>query len=129
MVAVKLEKFDSEAFYERQFEFAKRCQKLVSELTKTLYNQEYGYQLIKSSSSIGSNYIEALEALSKKDFIHRLRISRKEAQESVHWLRLIKYANSKSNEIVKESKELIIEGREIVKIFSASIITLERKNF
>ena len=70
-------KFDSEAFYERLLDFTKRCQKLVISLPKTPYNEVYGKQLLRSSSSVSANYIEALEALGKKDFIHKLRISRK----------------------------------------------------
>jgi len=80
MVITKLGKFNSEAFYERLLSLAKRCQQLVAKLPKTQYNFEYGSQLIRSSSSPGSNYIEALEALGKKDFIHKLRISRKETR-------------------------------------------------
>ena len=128
MVIARLERFDSEAFYERLLNFAKRNQQLVAQLPKTQYNLEYGGQLIRSSASPGSNYIEALEALGKKDFIHKLRICRKETRESVHWLRLIEFANSVLREIVKECRELIIEGREIVKILTSSIITLEKKN-
>lgn len=122
------EKFDSEAFYQRLLRFAKRCLKLVSKLPKTQYNLEYGNQLIRASASPGSNYIEALEALGKKDFVHRLRFSRKETRESVHWLMLIEYANSDLSGVDSECQELIKEGREIVKILTSSIITLEKKN-
>lgn len=119
-------KFDSEAFYERLYKFARDCQMLVKILPKLNYNLIYGDQLIRSSSSIGSNYIEALEALSLKDFIHRLKICRKEARESIHWLRLIKDANNLV-EIINEAKKLIQEGQEIKKILSSSIITSEKK--
>lgn len=121
-------KFDSEAFYERLLHFGQRCQRLVSKLPKTQYNLEYGGQLIRSSASPGSNYIEALEAMSRKDFIHRLKICRKEARESVHWLRLIQEANPQLNGSSDESQALIGEGRELVKILTASILTSEKKN-
>ncbi|MBI4091633.1 MAG: four helix bundle protein [Candidatus Levybacteria bacterium] len=62
-----------------------------------------------------------------KDFIHRLKISRKECRESIHWLRLIKDSNSELVEILKEAKRLIQEGQEIKKILSSSIITSENK--
>src|SRR3989344_5873931 len=114
-------KFGSEAFYERLLDFTKRCQKLVISLPKTPYNEVYGKQLLRSSSSVSANYIEALEALGKKDFIHKLRISRKETKESVHWLRLIEFSNSNIPAIVKECQKLIKEGREIIKILSSSI--------
>ena len=121
-------KFDSEAFYERLVVFGQKCQKVTTKLLKTDYNRVYCGQLIRCSSSPGANYIEALEALSKKDFTHRLRICRKETRESIHWLRLIKEANSLPREIDKEIDKLISEGREIIKILSSSIITLEKKS-
>ena len=53
----------------RTEEFAKRCRDFVKKLPKTLANTEYGRQLVRSSGSKVSNYIEANEALTKKDFI------------------------------------------------------------
>lgn len=120
-------KFNSEAFYERLLVFGQRCQRLVSKLPKIDYNREYGGQLIRSSASPGANYIEALEAASRKDFIHRLKICRKETRESVHWLRFIQEANFHLKEIYDEATKLTSEGREIVKILTASIITSEKK--
>lgn len=120
-------KFDSEAFYERLYSFARRCQELVKKLPKNIYNLEYGGQLIRTSGSMGSNYIEALEAASKRDFVYRLRVSRKETRESIHWLRLIKDANGEVGEIDLELKSLIQEGQEIKRIFTSSILTLEQK--
>ena len=109
-------KFDSETLYERLYNFALRCQRLTNLLPKTSYNLVYNRQLTRSSGSMGANYIEALEGLSKKDFIHRLRICRKETRESVHWLRLIKDSNADLPEITKEAQKLIEEGQEIKKV-------------
>lgn len=120
-------KFDSNAFYERLLKFGQRCQRVVAVLPRTQYNLEYGGQLIRSSASPGSNYIEALEALSRRDFVHRLKICRKEIRESVHWLRLIQEANSPIRGVCKESSELIDEGRELIKILTSSILTSEKK--
>jgi|SRR3989344_9450030 len=120
-------KFDSETLYERLYNFALRCQRLTNLLPKTSYNLVYNRQLTRSSGSMGANYIEALEGLSKKDFIHRLRICRKETRESVHWLRLIKDSNADLPEITKEAQKLIEEGQEIKKIFSSSILTSEKQ--
>ena len=128
MTISRLDKFDSEAFYQRLLSFTKRCQKLVKGLPRNQYNIEYGNQLIRSSASPGANYIEALEALGKKDFIHRLRVCRKETRESNHWLNLIEFANEDLKEIVNVCKELKEEGKEIIKILTSSIITLEKKN-
>lgn len=121
-------KFDADAFYERLVRFGQLGQKLVSKLPKTQYNREYGGQLIRSSASPGANYIEALEASSLREFIHKLKTCRKEARESVHWARLIQEANAELQEIYKESSQLINEGREIVKILTSSIKTSEKKN-
>ena len=68
-------KYDLE---ERTFEFAKRVRAFVKNLSKTVGNIEDGKQVVRSSGSQAANYIEANEALSKKDFIMRVKISRKE---------------------------------------------------
>lgn len=74
---------------ERTFQFAKNIAFYVKELPKNMSNLEYGKQIVKASGSIGANYIEANESLSKKDFLMRIKICRKEAKESAYWLRLI----------------------------------------
>ena len=67
---------------DRTLKFAKNVRALVKKLRKTVGNIEYGKQLVRSSGSVGANYIEANEALSKKDFIMRVKICRKESKES-----------------------------------------------
>ena len=67
---------------DRTLAFAKKVRAFVKKLPKTIANIEDGKQLIKASGSIGANYIEANEALSKKDFVMRIKICRKEAKES-----------------------------------------------
>lgn len=74
---------------DRTFKFAKNVRSFIKKLPKTIGNIEDGKQLIKASGSVGANYIEANEALSKKDFIMRIKICRKEAKESRYWLRLV----------------------------------------
>jgi len=66
---------------ERTAQFARCCRDYVKNLPRTISNIEYGKQLIRSSGSQAANHIEANESLSKKDFIHRIRICRKEARE------------------------------------------------
>lgn len=110
-------KFDLE---ERTFNFAKNCRKLVKQLEKNVENIEDGKQLIRSSGSVHSNYIEACEALSKIDFYHRIKICRKEAKESRSWLRLLDIENNPKLNILRI--ELINEAEELTKIFG-SIIT------
>ena len=65
---------------DRTLEFARRIRTFVARLKNTPANMEDGKQLIKSSGSIVANYIEANEALSKKDFVMRMKICRKEAK-------------------------------------------------
>ena len=64
---------------ERTLKFAKRVRAFVKQLKKTIANIEDGRQLVRASGSVGANYIEANEALSKKDFVMRIKICRKEA--------------------------------------------------
>ncbi len=71
-------RFDLE---DRTFAFAKRTRSFGKSLSKTIGNIEDARQLVRSSGSVGSNYIEANESLSKKDFALRIKICRKEAQE------------------------------------------------
>ena len=78
---------------------------------------EDGKQLIRSSGSVGANYIEANESLSKKDFIMRIKICRKESKETEYWLQLID-VNSHS-ELENERKGLIKEVGELRKIFGS----------
>jgi len=67
---------------ERTLKFAKEVIKFIKSLPKTIANIEIIKQLVRSSGSVGANYIEANEALSKKDFIMWIKICRKEAKES-----------------------------------------------
>jgi len=104
---------------ERTFLFAKSVCIFWKKLPRTISNIEYVRQLIRASGSVGSNYIEANEALSKKDFVYRIKICRKESKESVFWLRLIKETNP--NEFANEALTLLNEANELRKIFSSII--------
>ncbi|MCB9805628.1 four helix bundle protein [Candidatus Nomurabacteria bacterium] len=95
---------------ERTRGFALSVRDLIHNLEKTQANLEYSRQLIRSSASIGANYIEANESLGKKDFLMRLRISRKEAKESSYWLSLLEigpHLEDKVSNLKKESIELM----------------------
>ena len=104
---------------ERTFQFAKSVRLLIKTLEKSIVNIEDSKQVIRSSGSVGANYIEANEALSKKDFAYRVKICRKEAKESVYWLRLIHETNRLPND--KIVRELIQEATELKKIFTAIV--------
>lgn len=110
-------KYDLE---ERTYQFAKKTAFFCRKLPYNLINKEYIPQLIRSSGSTGANYIEANEALSKKDFVMRIKICRKEAKESIYWIRLIIDTNSK--DFNQEGLSLKDEATELKKIFSAIIV-------
>jgi four helix bundle protein len=102
---------------DRTLDFAKEVRQFIKKIPKTISNIEDGKQLVRSSGSVGANYIEANESLSKKDFKMRVKISRKESKESRYWLRLI---DVNSNiELDKERKKLIQEATELMKIFGS----------
>ena len=105
---------------DRTLEFAKRVRVFVKKLNKTIANIEDGKQLVKASGSVGGNYIEANEALSKKDFVMRIKICRKEAKESRYWLRLVDTGSDRDLE--QEKKSLADEASELTHIFG-SIVT------
>jgi len=109
---------------ERTARFAEQCRDFVKKLPKTISNIEYGRQLIRSSGSQASNYIEANESLSKKDFAHRIRICRKETKESCLWLRLCDTGSSQ--ELESERNSLKGEAIELRKIFTS---ILEKSKF
>ena|SRR3972149_2583631 len=104
---------------ERTFQFAKDVRLFVKTLPKTIANIEDSKQVVKASGSVGANYREANEALGKKDFLMRIRISRKESKESAYWLRLINETNILDNH--KEAERLIKEATELKKIFSSIV--------
>ena len=102
---------------ERTFQFAKNVSLYIKKLSKTISNIEYGKQVVRSSGSVGANYIEANEALSKKDFIMRIKLCRKEAKESAYWIRLIIETNGEK--YTENGRNLFNEATELKKIFSA----------
>lgn len=100
---------------DRTLNFAKQIIELVNKLTKTLTNIEISRQLVRSAGSVGANYIEANESLSKKDFVMRIKICRKEAKESRYWLKLINF----DKDFEKRQEDFIQEANELMKIFGA----------
>jgi four helix bundle protein len=101
---------------ERTFKYAKDVFSFINTCPKTPVNNEISTQLIRSAGSVGANYIEAREALSKKDFAMRVKICRKETKESSYWLRLIEI----KNEIQEGNRQaLLIETGELFRIFSS----------
>lgn len=99
---------------ERCLKFALDVAIFCRSLKKDYILFEYCAQLIRAASSVGANYIEANESLSKKDFLNRAKICRNEAKESRYWLRLInpslidKIQLDECNRLIQEAKELML---------------------
>ncbi|SRR5260221_12390474 len=102
---------------ERTFLFAKEVRRFVKLLERTIANVEDARQVIRSSGSVAANYIEANESLGKKDFLLHVKICRKEAKESVLWLRLIDTEARPAAENAQQ--RLIAEAGELMNIFGA----------
>jgi len=102
---------------DRTLAFAKVVRAFVKKIPRTISNIEDGKQLVRSSGSVGANYIEANEALSKKDFRMRIKICRKEAKESRYWLRLIDTKDAA--DLDSDRAALITEATELMNIFGA----------
>ena len=109
---------------ERTLNFAKNVREFIRKIPRTISNIEDGKQVIRSSGSVGANYIEANESLSKKDKCLRVKIARKEAKETKYWLILINVSNNALLE--KERQALIKEVQELQNILSTILINLEK---
>ena len=104
---------------DRTFQFADTVRHFIKQLPRTLANTEDARQLVRASGSVAANWIEADEALSKKDFLMRVKICRKEAKESRLFLRLLDAGLAKSTASSRDG--LAKEARELTLIFSAII--------
>jgi four helix bundle protein len=108
---------------EKPYDLEKRTEKFTEAVLITsksiphnIENNEIKSQVVRSAGSIGANYIEANEALGKKDFAFHIRICRKEAKETQYWLKLLSVINpDQENKII----ELQQESRELMNIFGA----------
>ena len=105
-------KYDLE---ERTAKFAEDIIDLARGIRVDAVNKRIVEQLIGAGGSVGANYCEATEAESKKDFIHKIGIVKKETKETKHWLRLLARANPERKE---EIKKLWREAHELLLIFS-----------
>ncbi len=102
---------------DRTLTFAKDIRDFVRSRKKDFVDIEDFKQLVRSSGSVGANYIEANEALSKKDFLMRIKICRKEAKESRYWLNVIN--TNGDADLAKKHQFLRQEAVELMNIFGA----------
>ncbi len=83
-------------------------------------------QILRSGTSIGANIHEAVASVSKRDFIHKLGISLKEARETLYWLNLLK-----DSEYITREKFLELSNycNELIKILNSIILTTKERYF
>lgn len=110
-----------EPLEDRTLRFARDVRAFVRQLPQGIITIEDGKQLVRSSGSVGANYIEANESLSKKDFAMRIKICRKEAKESRFWLELF---DTLPQSLIKERNRLMDEATSFVKMFSSIVSKL-----
>lgn len=109
----------------RTFDFAVDVRKFIYKQPREALRQQDFKQVLRSSGSIGANYIEAKESFSKKDELLRLKICRKEAKESEYWLKLI--ADHLDVSMAKECQALTNEAGELTRILSVIVTKLQQK--
>ncbi len=110
--------------HERIYKFVIRVINLTKALPKSPQNDVIIYQIVKSATSMGANDQEADGAESKKDFIAKYTIVKRENKETNYWLRIIKDTNPN---ISSRLSDLEQEGLELVRIVSSIIISTKRK--
>ncbi|MBK7096703.1 MAG: four helix bundle protein [Saprospiraceae bacterium] len=116
---------NSEDLKKRFKKFAINAALLIKELPTDAINIPYSNQLIRSSSSPGANYRAACRAKSTADFINKLKIVEEELDESIYFLELLRYFNSKFDVQIQTLEE---EGDELLAIIVKSIKTIKDKN-
>ncbi len=108
---------------ERTFQFAVRVIQTVRRLPDDAATRVVAYQLVKAATSVGANVEEADGAESKRDFVHKMSIARKETRESRYWIRIVR-ASIAENE---EWAALQQESEEIARILSAIIASTQKR--
>ena len=108
---------------ERTLQFSKKCIDVCKLIIKDVINIELVRQLVRASGSVGANYREANDSITRKDFYHRIGICRREAKESKYWLELLLHSNPK---IIDTITPLSDEALQLAKIF-ATIGNKEKK--
>jgi len=109
----------------RHKSFAISVGMLIQQLPKNTINIAYANQLIRSSSSPGTNYRAALRGKSSPDFINKLKIVEEELDESIYFLELLQHFNENFK---NQLDTLIREANELLAITVTSIRTIRSKS-
>jgi four helix bundle protein len=110
---------------ERTIKFSEEIIDFTQKLPQDTITKPLISQLVRAGTSIGANYSEADEANSKKDFINKVVISKKETKETKYWLRLIAHTVPDSK---PEARKLWQEAQELNLILAAIIRSANDKN-
>lgn len=109
---------------EKCIAFAVKVDALRRVLNKEHREYNKADQVDRSASAIGANYSEALCAESEADYIHKLGIAQKEANETIYWLKVIHRCGYIDNQLYES---LVAEADELVRIITATILSLKKK--
>lgn len=104
----------SSSLEDRTLEFSKNIISLIKKSNKDLVNLKINDQLIRSATSIGANYREANETLTKKEFKYKIKLCVKESKETVYWLELLEYSTN-----LKDILPIKNEAIQLLKIFAS----------
>ncbi len=109
---------------ERTAQFAEAIIALVKKAVKNTITTPIISQLVRSGTSVGANYCEAIGASSRKDFRNKIFICKKEIQETKYWLRVLSKAEEK---IKDEARKIWKEAQELTLIFQSITSSLDKK--
>ena len=114
-----------EEFLDKCIAFSVKINKLRKYLREKQHEYNNSDQIQRSGTSIGANYSEACDAESKADFIHKLGIAQKEANETIYWLKVLY-----GSELITQTQydDLLNDARELYRIIAASLKTLKMGN-
>ena len=115
---------DSRELSQRTMQFALRIIRLVTQLPKDRSGDVIGRQLLRSGTSIGANYREAVRVTSRKHFASTMAIALREADETLYWLELLAESGLMKRELLAD---LIDECNQLVAIFAASVKTARQR--
>jgi four helix bundle protein len=108
-----LHEFDLE---DRMSVFGEKIIKFAKLISKNPVNISLISQLVRAGTSVGANYCEANESISKKEFQHRISICLKEAKETKYWIRMVVVAEP---QLRADAEKLWLEAKELHLIFAA----------
>jgi four helix bundle protein len=109
----------------KSFDFSIQIVKTFEYLSNTRREFILSKQLLRSGTSIGANISEAEHGQSKKDFVHKLSIARKEANETIYWIKLLKATNFLES---ASSTKLLKDSEELMRLLTSIIKTTKERN-